>query len=162
MCIKAIEVDPWSLYDVPDHFKTQKICEKVVKDDAYFLQFVPDFLKTQEMCNKAVRIEPILLVCVSDHFKTQEMCDKAAMLYPWSLKYIPDWFVTQQQIKLWYDDDYYCNNDTLIEQYDRYKKRKAQKASIKEEILPIAWHPSRYWDWCMLEDEKKETEKLWA
>ena len=114
------------------------------------------------MCNKAVRIEPILLVYVPDHFKKQEISDKAAMLCPWSLKYIPDWFVTQQQIKLWYDDDYYCNNDTLIEQYDRYKKRKAQKASIKEEILPIAWHPSRYWDWCMLEDEKKETEKLWA
>ena len=26
--------------------------------------------------------------------------------------------------------------------------------------MPIAWHPSRYWDWCMSEDEKKETEKL--
>ena len=39
------------------------------------------------------------------------------------------------------------------------KAIKAQKASIKEELMPIAWHPSRYWDWCMSEDEKKETEK---
>ena len=21
--------------------------------------------------------------------------------------------------------------------------------------MPIAWYPSRYWDWCMSEDEKK-------
>ena len=44
--------------------------------------------------------------------------------------------------------------------YDGYQKRKAQKASIKEELMDIAWHPSRYWDWCMSEDEKQETEKL--
>ena len=28
-------------------------------------------------------------------------------------------------------------------------------------LMPIIWHPSRWWDWCMSEDEKKETEKLW-
>ena len=33
-------------------------------------------------------------------------------------------------------------------------------AKIKEELLPIAWHPNRVMDWCMSEDEKKETEKL--
>ena len=27
--------------------------------------------------------------------------------------------------------------------------------------MPIAWHPSRYWDWCVPEDEKEATEKLW-
>ena len=26
--------------------------------------------------------------------------------------------------------------------------------------MPIAWHPSRYWDWCMSEDEKQGPEKL--
>ena len=46
--------------------------------------------------------------------------------------------------------------------YDGYKKRKAQKASIKEELMPITWHPSRWWDWCVPEDEKNHTEKLWA
>ena len=28
--------------------------------------------------------------------------------------------------------------------------------------MAIAWHPSRWWDWCIPKDEKKETEKLWA
>ena len=22
--------------------------------------------------------------------------------------------------------------------------------------MPNTWHPSRYWDWCMLEDKKKK------
>ena len=29
--------------------------------------------------------------------------------------------------------------------------------------MPIVWNPSRWWDWCFPEDEKKkEAEKLWA
>ena len=51
------------------------------------------------------------------------------------------------------DDD---NEDKFFERYDGYQKRKAQKAKIKEELLPITWHPLRYWDWCMSEDEKKK------
>ena len=41
-----------------------------------------------------------------------------------------------------------------------YKKRKAQKAKIKEGLLPIAWHPSCWWDWCVPEDEKKRDRKI--
>ena len=53
----------------------------------------------------------------------------------------------------------YHDKDRLIEWYDGYKKRKAQ---IKKELIPITWHPSRWWDWCIPVDKKKETEKLWA
>ena len=76
--------------------------------------------------------------------------------------FVSDWFVTKKRIKYFRDnnDDWYHNK--VIEWYDGYRVRKAQKASIKEELLPIAWNPSRYWDWCMSEDEEKETEKLWA
>ena len=82
------------------------------------------------------------------------MCIRAPEACPWSLEYIPDWYVTEQQIQLWHDDKYYCNDDRLIKWYDGYKNRKTQKAQIKEELLPTAWHPSRYWDWGMSEDEK--------
>ena len=27
---------------------------------------------------------------------------------------------------------------------------------IKEELLSIAWHPSWYWDWCVLDNEKND------
>ena len=125
------------------------------------LFFIPDHLKTQEMCNKEVNIEPCFLALVPYRLKAQGMCDKAMQNKPWLLKYVPDWFVTRQQLKLW-DDDYVYNDNAMIKRYDGYKKRKTQKASIKEGLLPITWHPSRYWGWCMSEEEKKETEKLWA
>ena len=121
------------------------------------LFFIPDHLKTQEMCDKEMDIEPCFLRLVPNRLKTQGMCDKAVHNEPWLLKYVPDWFVTHQQAKLWDD---HCINDRYIKWYDCYKKRKAQKAQIKEELMPIAWHPSRYWDWGMSEDEKKRNRKI--
>ena len=114
------------------------------------------------ICIKArdVDIEPWFLRVVPDCFKTREMCEKAVKKCLYLLKYVPDWFVTHQQIKKWHDNDDYCNYDKLTEWYEGYKKRKAQKAQIKKELLPIAWHLSRYWDWCVPEDEKREIEKL--
>ena len=73
---------------------------------------------------------------------------------------------------MWSDDSEYCDDDDdddddddeekFFKWFDGYKKRKVQEASIKEELLLIAWHPSRWWDWCIPEDEKTETEKLWG
>ena len=82
------------------------------------------------------------------------MCIKAGRDYLFSLQFVPDWFVTQQQIDIWYDDNYVYSDNAMIKWYNGYKKRKAQKAKIKEELLPIAWHPDRAKDWCMPEDRK--------
>ena len=49
---------------------------------------------------------------------------------------------------------YSYDDGESIEWYDGYKKRKAQKAKIKEELLPIPWHPSRWQDWCVPGAEK--------
>ena len=71
---------------------------------------------------------------------------------------------------MWYDDYYddddghWDNDDNkhkFFEWYDGYKKWKAQKTKIKKELMPIVWHPSRWWDWCVPENEKQETQKLW-
>ena len=91
---------------------------------------VPNCLKTQDMCDNVVRDDAFSLVCV------------------------PDWFVSQRQLKLWYDNDDWYDDDEIIEWYDGYIKRKAQKAKIKEEFLPIAHYPDRVMEWCTSEDEK--------
>ena len=83
------------------------------------------------------------------------MCNEVVRRRPWLLLYVTDWFVTQDQLKLRHDDDDDCDDDELIEWYEGYQKRKAQKAQIKEELMPIAWHPDRVMDWCMSEDEKE-------
>ena len=41
---------------VPDHFKTQKMCENVVKKNPNPLAYIPNYFKIQEMCNKTVDI----------------------------------------------------------------------------------------------------------
>ena len=65
------------------------------------------------------------------------MCEKAVKKFPCLLKYVPDQFVTDQQIKIWHDNDYHCNDDKLIEWHKGYQKRKTQKAKIKEGSYPV-------------------------
>ena len=84
------------------------------------------------MCIKALEVDPWQVNSISNYFKTQKMCDKAVKDDPYSLFGVPDWFATQQQIDLWYDDYYWYYDDEIIEWYNVYQKRKAQKAKIKE------------------------------
>ena len=57
---------------------------------------------------------------------------------------VPDWFVTRKGVYMWYDDSEYCDGDdedNFFKRYDGDKRQKAQKASIKEQLMPITWHP---------------------
>ena len=133
MCDKAVKDDLWVLEDVPDHFKTQEICERVVENKPETFQFIPN------------------------HFKTQEICDKAIKVDSSSLQYVPDWFVRREGVYMWYDD-YYDDGDHWDDDGNKVvrwlSKTKGSKSLKKEELMSIAWHPSRYWDRCMSEDEK--------
>ena len=131
------------------------MCNEATRIEPYSLPFVPDCSKAQEMCDKAIQIDPFTLRHVPDNLKTQELCIRGVEAGPGLLEFVPDWFVTQQQIKISRDDDEYCGDDELIEWYNSYQKRKAQKAKTKEELLPITWHPDRVMEWYMSEDEKR-------
>ena len=85
----------------------------------------------------------------------QKMCDDAVKYDLSSLQFVPDWFVTQQQIDILSDDNYVYNDNEISKLYDGCKKQKAQKVSIKEELVPIAWCPDRVKDWCLSEDKKR-------
>ena len=37
-------------------------------------------------------------------------------------------------------------------------KCKPFKKDIGKELMPAAWHPTRWWDWCMPKDEKEGTD----
>ena len=150
---EAVQSDPEMLEFVPDWFVTQKMCNEAIQSDPEVLKYVPDQFVTQEMCNEAVQSEPWMFEYVPDQYKTQKMCNEAVQSEPWMLEYVPDWFVTLQDL-----DDH----DVLITLRDAYIKRKAQKAKIKEELMPVVWHPDRRLNWCVTEDEKKELEKSFA
>ena len=157
MCDEAVCMEPDSLAYVPDHLKTQETYKEIMRIMPDEMHFTLSLIASkQEMFIKAVEVDPWHLYGVPDHFKTQEMCDKAAKDYLFSLQFVPYWFITQQQIDVWYDDDYVYNDNKMIKWHDGYTEwPKAQKASIKEELLHNAWHPNRVIDWCMPEDEKR-------
>ena len=135
--MSLLEIFPVWITEIPDYPKTQKVCNETMRIEPYSLAFVPDNLKTQEMCVKAVEIDPYTLRHIPNHFKTQKMCDKAVEVGPGLLEYVPNWFVTQQ-MKTWRDDDECYDDDELIKWYNAFKKRKAQKVSIKEGLMPTA------------------------
>ena len=170
MCTEVVRIEPFSLAYVSDHLKTQEKCNEAVRNKLCMILFVPDHLKTVEMCNeimrkemckKAAEADSSNLGNVLDHFITYEMRNKACEEDPSSLIYVPAWFVRLHWVNMWYDDHYDDDNYGVIMVINGYQKRKAHKAQIKKELVRIAWHPSRWWDWCMSENEKKEAEKLW-
>ena len=106
-----------------------------------------------------------LIKIIPDWFKTQEMCVKAVDVNPYYIKYVPDCFITQEMIEnggRCYDSCCDSCNGELHEWFNGYNERKAQKAQIKAELLPIAWHPDRVIDWCFDEEEKKDLKRLWG
>ena len=130
------------------------MCNEAMYDNPAVFFLIPDRFKTREMCINAVEVDPWQFHDVPYHFKTQEMCDGVVRDDPFSLQFVLDWFMTQQQVKLWHDNDDYCNNNELIKWYDGYQKRKTLKAQIKCELMPIASHPDCVMDWCMSGDER--------
>ena len=145
MCNEAVGRNGYTLEYVPEAMRKNPV--------EFFL--VPDRFKTQKMCINALEVDPWHLNNIPDYFNTQKMCDKTVKDDSYFLQFVPDWFVTQQQIDVWYDDDDYCNDDEPIEWYEGHQTRKAQKAKLKEELLPIARHPNRVMGWFMSEDEKR-------
>ena len=132
------------------------MCNEAVQRVAWVLRLVPDHLKTQEMCNEAVKSDPWTLKDVLDQYKTQEMCNRSVQSDTWMLVYVPDQFVTQ---KMWNRE---VQSDPCAPWYKGYEQRKAQKAKIKEGLMPVAWHPDRWWNWCVPKHEKKELEIYFA
>ena len=48
MCGEAVDIEPRLLEFVPDHFKTQEMCDKALRDYLFSLQLVPDWFVTKE------------------------------------------------------------------------------------------------------------------
>ena len=48
----------------------------------------------------------------------------------------------------------------LLAWHTKFEKGKALKKDISEELMPAALHSNRWWDWCMVEDEKKEIDPI--
>ena len=41
-----------------------------------------------------------------------------------------------------------------------FEKRKTLKNKLNEELMPVAWPPKRWYDWCVSDDKKKKLNQL--
>ena len=138
--------------EICSRFNTEEMCEKAIEKCAWRLEFVPDHLKTEEVCGKAAEKKTWLLELV------QGIRNEVVQELSYVVEYVPNWFVLQEQLKILDDYKGFCNNhfyDGLNKWYNGYQKRRAKKAKIKEELLPIAWHPGHVMNWCMSDYKKR-------
>ena len=145
---------------VPGHLQTMEMYNEVMRINPAAFFLIPDPFKTQEKCIERVEADPWQLHHVPGYFKTQEISYKAVRDDLSFLENVPDWLMTQGQVKIRHGDNGYCNDNELIKWYQGYEKRKTQEAQIEKELMHITCHSSRWSDWCMSEDEKKQTKIL--
>ena len=43
----------------------------------------------------------------------------------------------------------------------QYHHKRSFSRRIHDELLPVAWHPERAWDWCFDEEQKQVAGQLW-
>ena len=66
------------------------------------------------------------------------------------------------------DNNFYTDDpDTaiyvrLLAWRNKFQKRKALKKKIDEELVSVAWHPTRWRNWCLPEDLTKEIESIFT
>ena len=51
--------------------------------------------------------------------------------------------------------------EQIQEEILKYHHKRRFARGIHDELLPVAWHPDRWWDWCVDEEEKRVTKELW-
>ena len=42
----------------------------------------------------------------------------------------------------------------------KFEKQKTLKTMLSDELIPIAWHPKRWWNFCVSEVKKKEIDRI--
>ena len=148
----VISKDPFLI--APNKYKNQKMCGKAVDDCEVALKFISDWFLTSEMLEKldnALHANGDILFYFEDFDKvTLFACHRHILA------------VDLDKINL--DDDKNFSEDDpdtlihvrLLAGRNGFKKRKVLNKKIGEELMPIAWHPKRWWNFCMIEDEKKK------
>ena len=183
-CVIKQSIDVFVFDSIPDQYKTQEMCDRVVSEDPFLIVYCPDKYKTQEICDEAVDDYLAALKLIPDWFVTNKMIKElyTALYSDENILYfkkdsgnavfyyneIGIFNIDLNNINL--DNNFDGDDpDTIIlirllawHSHSKFEKRKVLKREINEELMPIAWHPKRWWNFCISEDEKKEIEPIFT
>ena len=156
MLDRVVSKNPFLILYCPDKSITQKMCDEVVDDSLATLRLIPDWFVTSKMIKKlftALYADEIILYFNEDYSSVVFNCNEMGILN-----------IDLNNINLDnnFDED---DPDTitlirLLTWHIKLEKRKELKENISEELMAIAWHPKRSWDWRVPEDEKKEIDPM--
>ena len=120
-----------------------KGCLIVVSEELFMLKYCPDKYKGKETCGNAV--DDVLVFANGDIFFYDVDCNNITF---------PNDDVVLSNIDLIninLDDDIFDEDDPETIDHVRlmtWRNRFKQCKACKKEIMPLAWHPIRWWNWC--------------
>ena len=132
------------------------MCDEAVDDFLPTLNFVPNGFVTSTMIKKlftALCADEIILYFDEDSGNVEFNCNEMGILG-----------IDLNNINL--DNDFDEDDPgTIIHVrlsawHIKFEKRKTLEKELNEELMSVAWHSSRWWDWCVSEDEKKEIDPI--
>ena len=134
------------------------MCDKAVDDSLATLKLIPDWFVTSKMIKKlytALYADKNILYFNDDSGNVVLSRNETGILN-----------IDLNNINLDnnFDEDY---PDTIIlirllAWHIKFEKRKEFEKKISEELIPTAWHPKRWWNFCMSRDQKKEIESIFT
>ena len=140
----------------PDRHKTQRMCDEAIDDCLAALKFVPDWFVTIKMLEKfhdALNATNDRLSFHEDFSKVTFLANQMGILGVYLDKNNLD-----EDNNFDEDDPETIIHVRILALRNKFEKRKTLKKDISKELMPVARHPTRCWDWCLSEDEKKEIE----
>ena len=156
MCDRAVSADPFLIVYCPGKYIIQKMCDEAVDDSLATLKLIPDWFVASKMIKKiftALYADENILYFNEDSGSVVYNCSEMGM-YNIDLNNI--------NLDNDFDED---DSDTIIlirllAQHIKFEKCKALEKELCEESMCVAWHPNRWWNWCVSEDEKKEIDPI--
>ena len=151
--------DPFILLYCVNRYKTSKRCDEAVEDCLSALKFVPDWFVTNKMLRKLHEgffTNYDILSFDEDFGNIEILVIKWVFFLKILIKLILMMLIFMKMtLKLLFISDYCLVVISL-------KNAKHIKKDISKELMPVACYPTRLWDWCLLEDEKKGIEPIFT
>ena len=157
MCDTFVSEDPFLIVYCPDKYKTQRTCDEAVDDCLAALKLVPDWFVISEM------IEKRFTGLYADENILYFNEGSGNAIFNSNRIGILDIDLNNTNLDNNFDEN---DPDTIIlirllTWHIKFKKYKKFKKELSEKLMPVAWHPNRWWDWCMSEYEKKNRSNVY-
>ena len=162
MCNKSINRCLFIFYSISYRYKTYEMCGRIVSEDLVVIVYCPDKYKTRRMCDKAVGLLQIkwlknFILLYTDKNILYLNEDSGNVVFSCNEMGILNIDIYNINLDNNSDED---DPDTitlirLLAGHINFEKHKALKKKVSEELMPIARHPKRWWNFCMSEDENQ-------